>query len=249
MSEDLKAYLDGELTPDRVAAVQKALETSPKLRLELEQLRAIRSVLRGSESPVVSKGLQQTLVALSRKPALPWFFARPSLGLSAAALAAATVFAVWNLTGQSELTRGAVTATEMGAADRLPKLRSAAEAMQLDNGEVLPPRLVPLRSRSFDMQAQSLKTGLETVKLVAEANRGSIVKKEESHGIVRISVQVPTESVEAFLQGLDVLAGKPKKPAGPATAPSTRSTGAREREPSGVSTSVVEVILRLKKEQ
>lgn len=77
--EDLKAYLDGETTPDRTAEIEAAMRADADLRREADELRAITLSLKegiGAPEPV---GLERTLQALSAKrrpliqrPAFAW---------------------------------------------------------------------------------------------------------------------------------------------------------------------------------
>ncbi len=69
--EDLKAYLDGELSPEQRAEVESALERDEKLRRELEELRVLSRLIGDCVVQPEPVGLEQTLKALA-KPAPGW---------------------------------------------------------------------------------------------------------------------------------------------------------------------------------
>ena len=87
--EDLKAYVDGELSEDRAREVAAALESDPALRAEYEGLRALSSQIQGAvrEHPIT--GLEETLsrMQVRGKRHIPW----KALGLSAAAIAVVAI--------------------------------------------------------------------------------------------------------------------------------------------------------------
>ena len=57
--ELLSAYLDGELSPDREAALEKRLESEPLLARRLDQLSQASATLRDAYAPVVSEPLPE----------------------------------------------------------------------------------------------------------------------------------------------------------------------------------------------
>lgn len=64
--DDLKAYLDGELTEERAAEVRAALEKDPELRREADEIKALGDTLKTANIEYVAVGLENTLVALQR---------------------------------------------------------------------------------------------------------------------------------------------------------------------------------------
>ncbi|AIE86559.1 anti-sigma factor family protein [Fimbriimonas ginsengisoli] len=84
--DDLKAYLDGELPPIRMAEMSEAVQRDPELARELSELQSISLAVRSTAPEYRVVGLDQTLRALSRKerPKFGWL-ALP-LGLGAAAI-------------------------------------------------------------------------------------------------------------------------------------------------------------------
>lgn len=65
--EDLKAFLDGELSSERAAAVSEALAADPALREELEALRAIGEGIREIALAPPVEGYEETLAAVRRR--------------------------------------------------------------------------------------------------------------------------------------------------------------------------------------
>lgn len=109
LREDLKAYLDGELSPARAREVAEALALDPGLAAELEAIRRL-TVAVSSEEPIPVKGYEETVLRLreSRRPvstwsgrwvagavagvaclAIGWVVVRPLAGLDSAAVASA----------------------------------------------------------------------------------------------------------------------------------------------------------------
>lgn len=65
--EDLKAYLDGELTAERSEEVRLALEQDESLRAEVADMQKITQSLKSSSKEIPADGYQQTMVKI--KPA------------------------------------------------------------------------------------------------------------------------------------------------------------------------------------
>jgi len=65
LREELKAYLDGELSPARMREIDEALAKSAELRTEVSQLRSLSAVLNSEVKPVQVLGMEQTLIALA----------------------------------------------------------------------------------------------------------------------------------------------------------------------------------------
>lgn len=55
-SEQLSAYLDGELEPTRRKTVEEWIASNPEARKELEQLRSLREAVRGADSELPDIG-------------------------------------------------------------------------------------------------------------------------------------------------------------------------------------------------
>ncbi len=65
--EDLKAYLDGELSPERRTEIEAAMEQDEDLRQELEEIRILSRLIGDCVVETEPVGLDQTLAALERE--------------------------------------------------------------------------------------------------------------------------------------------------------------------------------------
>jgi|GEM_PF-5670310 len=86
-SDELKAYLDGELSSVDAARVREAIETDPSLASELAEMKRLSESLRFHAAKPTAVGLESTLAALERRQRKPFWtnpitFAVP-LGLAA----------------------------------------------------------------------------------------------------------------------------------------------------------------------
>lgn len=70
--EDLKAFVDGELAPERMDEVRRAVEADPALQQEVEYMRLLGMEIRrmAAEPEIVGK---EAAVSKFRKVALPWW--------------------------------------------------------------------------------------------------------------------------------------------------------------------------------
>ena len=95
-SELLSAYLDGELNPTEVDAVQAYLERSAAARLELEALTSVRSTLRSLPAVDPPFGFYERMLLPPRaaQPARRQRRAWPKIAITAGAAAAAFVVIV-----------------------------------------------------------------------------------------------------------------------------------------------------------
>ena len=71
--EDIKAYLDGELSPERMEQVRAALEADPSLQAEAQAFQGITTQIQGAVTMPPVAGLEKALRA-SPKPQ-PWYLA------------------------------------------------------------------------------------------------------------------------------------------------------------------------------
>ena len=82
---DLMAYADGQLPPERVAAVEAALAADPELRQRSEALRAQNAALRETLDPWLAEPIPTRLLAAATPPVQLslWSAWRPFLALAA----------------------------------------------------------------------------------------------------------------------------------------------------------------------
>ncbi|MCW5941223.1 MAG: DUF4349 domain-containing protein [Fimbriimonadaceae bacterium] len=119
--DDLKAYLDGELAPERAAEVARAIETDPVLREEVEFMRALGFEIRRLAKDPGVEGLEGALSRAGRRRFLPNVppLARWSFGGVAVILLVAVMFPI--------LAQSKYSARLSGSAD-LKSLDSGATA-------------------------------------------------------------------------------------------------------------------------
>ena len=99
--ENLTAYLDGELSPDEVRALEAALEKDPALRATLASLKSAVAAVKALPEPAASLGLRRAVLAKVEGPQsfgerVKLFFTLPRL-VPVAGIAAAAVVAVVTL--------------------------------------------------------------------------------------------------------------------------------------------------------
>jgi hypothetical protein len=138
--EDLKAYLDGELPPERAIEMEQALAESAELRKEAALFTAIsaqiRRQARAAAAVEAPAGVLRAPGPLWRRPAV-WV---PAMGL--AAVAALAVFVAPRLAGR------------LGSDALAPASEAAAQAGSAIMGEAVtedPPVLDRLRDKSADV--------------------------------------------------------------------------------------------------
>lgn len=88
--EDLHAYFDGELTPERRAEVEAWLATRPDAARQLEDWQAQASAIKAAYDPIFAEPLPEQLSALGSRQPAP---AKPTLKWLTAAAAGVALFA------------------------------------------------------------------------------------------------------------------------------------------------------------
>lgn len=151
--EDLKAYLDGELSEQRAAEVRSALEADPELRKEAEALKAISDTFRLVAPAPAPVGMDKTLEAVERAKGLKRPAGRQLWGWAlAAAVTVVIAFALLPIlfgpqasSGEVAFNQHATSGAVAGSVER-PDLEvvapsAAAPAAQVKAGdEVLMPQ-------------------------------------------------------------------------------------------------------------
>lgn len=66
--EILKAYLDGELSPEEAALVAQALQADPGLRQEMEEMSKLSNAIKAFAREFQPQGYEQTISAVTSKP-------------------------------------------------------------------------------------------------------------------------------------------------------------------------------------
>jgi uncharacterized membrane protein YgcG len=127
LRDDLKAYLDGELAPERMAEMREAIDRDPALAQEAEELGRISQTLRAAAAQPASAGLEATLRALEkaerreRKPWWPWL-------VPVAGMTAFLVFAVAPTMQQAKM--AAKSDISVASRRQVPSEAVAAEAVE-----------------------------------------------------------------------------------------------------------------------
>jgi hypothetical protein len=97
--EDIKAWLDGELSDGRAEEVRAAVEADPELQKEADQLRSLSTTLKDHAKEIQADGLDQALAGLKARPAQHWWTKK---WVPIGAAAALVVFAIAFVPGLSE---------------------------------------------------------------------------------------------------------------------------------------------------
>ncbi len=110
--EDLKAYLDGELSPEKMKRVDAALQDDPKLRRELEELRVLSRLIGDCVVDVEPLGLERTLAAVGRRKRFSFDLVRHGWVVAAAC---SLIIAAVVTTDQSRSQDEAVATADLGS--------------------------------------------------------------------------------------------------------------------------------------
>lgn len=231
--EELKAYLDGEVSAARKLEIEAELSRSPELQAELLQLRAISSTIRSSVKPA-AVGLEQTLRALQAPHKLPWWRAQPAMAGAALGLVFAAVVSVAVISNNnSEMSSVSVPAPkEQRSTSRKLEISEEgadtdAEPMSAGVGAAVPSK--PARSSvlRYNWVESDIQGARAEVEKISERLNGKVefVGIGEHSGKLSLTVhqarfQEATELVEALRRGQPDRARavkKEKMPRDPAT--------------------------------
>jgi hypothetical protein len=128
-SENLSAYLDGELPLQERAAVEAHLAGCPDCRAVLAQLGAVSGIVKKHSMEPVPPALKGAVLNAPKPASLPWL--KPVLALSAAAAGVLVVLNVTKVPEQPSLSLGfsARNSADFGS----------AEDLKTETGRALPP--------------------------------------------------------------------------------------------------------------
>jgi hypothetical protein len=208
MNEDLKAYLDNELSPARRAEIEAALQQDPLLRAELEQLRSITESLRGYIPLPQPTGYENLAARLKKAPvARPWWTKPLPLATSLLAVVAIGAVGTRQLLEQRETPLYAEVQVPASAADSDARFRKESSVPQENASTFSGAGGSPVRSVSEPKLKQSGQALLLVVNDVPEAEKaveklaaglkGSISPtsdRESDH--VSLRIVVPQDKVE-----------------------------------------------------
>lgn len=161
--EDLKAFLDGELTEERMAEVRSALDTDASLRAEVEEMQKITQSIKSTAKDIPVHGFDEAMSKVA-KPPRPIFKAlRYAAGFSVLVVCLGVLYPLtvgskasdesvaFNEAASSPAAKSSIA--EAPVADQAP-MESEAFGLQERAGAnqmVAPDR----RSRSFDEEAKA----------------------------------------------------------------------------------------------
>jgi len=136
--ENLKAFVDGELTGPEADEIRRGIETDPKLRAEVDQMRAIGDIIRTEIRPFEVAGMDDTLALMARRTRRPWFRSMGFAGLVAATAAGAGIFFAWKSMSPTPLADGVATVAAMSPME----MNGVQDKAAMTSPAVVPPPIV-----------------------------------------------------------------------------------------------------------
>lgn len=125
--EDIKAYLDGELSPERMEQVRVALEADPTLRAEAEAFRGITTRIQGAVTMPPVTGLEKALKAAPK--AQPWYLAPWAIAAPVGAcVIAAVAMSLNSFGGLREAETTAMSINDRGRVTASPSAEMRSES-------------------------------------------------------------------------------------------------------------------------
>lgn len=231
--EDLKAYLDGELSPQRMEEVRAALEADPALREELEFMRLMGfEIKRMAAEPHVA-GVEGALGRLRgfRWPSFVrdrrWVLAGSALTVCVAVVAVSQFSG--RLAPDSDATASIPGGAELGFAGTESMAKMPAEAMQMDkgrSGSAMPESVVPgdvggsaipapipqmvIQTADLSVTVPSAREALIAARRIATGLGGFVESSSHSQqqqGLpyAHLGIRVPAKQFEAALDQLGAL--------------------------------------------
>jgi len=225
--ENLKAYLDGELSAAEFEAVQRAVEADPQLQKECDQMKFISNSLRASSQSQPAPGKQAVLDQFaSQKAKRPWWrqpWGYALAGVSCLLLAmvmfpvfaqsrvAAKKLAPWSRTATS----GAVSATPPAASFESNKDMSAKvgdESISSERAVATPePASVPNLNRDIVKTGAISITVVDVIQAQADAKRLAVAaqgyvenstldKQGEYRTVASLTIRVPAAKFDDTLE-------------------------------------------------
>ncbi len=152
ISENLKAYLDGELTPDETKTVEAALAADPNLRAELEELRSLSTAIQSIARQPQARGYDQAKSRVTTRPASAWPVFVRTLGVVATiAVLASLLFPVFAQSKTAARQMLAGNAEAASVQDSSPASSEFAKESQMNESAAAPADKV----KSFDAESAS----------------------------------------------------------------------------------------------
>lgn len=198
LREDLKAYVDGELSPERTKEIEQALAADPSLLEEVEWMKAIGQHLRALRADPTPAGAETALARLRKRP----LWRHPALaGVGLAAVFVAILFPVFSQSrGAAGLSMGTQTGAAVADAAKAEFARErgpggAAQEpvptdsnVRADKGSApaaapVAPRTFPqllIRTAELTVKVESVKVAMKEASRLATANGGFVSGSQAS---------------------------------------------------------------------
>jgi hypothetical protein len=205
--DDLKAFVDGELTPSREAEIRQAIENDPALQAEVVELRQMSRALRAFAVAPEPVGMESTLLALAQheRRTRPWYMGRRfTVGVGLAASVVLAIAMLPRLGAQSDAsdfgTRSSVTMarTQRDGAAKAGADREAVTDTSSPSVEV-PLEDTDAKQQSFEEKSKGRAAGGGAPAAAAEATGANVPAARD--GIV---AGLPTLQADVILEVSDI---------------------------------------------
>lgn len=201
--EDLKAYVDGELSPERALEVAKAIEHDPDLQQEVEFMRSLTLSLRSLKREAVTPS-SRPILTQRRRPKLPvWSYAAGALLL----------FAAIGLLNRPTLQRSLLGA-DREASSPVPSRQAPKEAMDWEAGSTPPATSAPMDSATeSDGYAGSDRPAIAVPGSDREVIRRADLNLEVDSVSKRLSEATNlARSLGGYTESSSIITADPKRP-------------------------------------
>ena len=222
IQENLKAYVDGELSPADAEQVRLAIESNPALAREVEAIRSIGSVIQLNAKAYTPIGMNEALRAIQAKRKTPWYMQPWTWGAGLAGTAAVAFAFYVNRppTADSSLTTaiaavsGPVAMNDKTATSRpVPSVVPAPQAP--DRPSKVPTQSKPLgtlsdeifdsvsKSKASEVAKPQLAKPVETDKKIANSSeqrsdvKADIAPAKRDDAALNLNVRIVNSSLPA----------------------------------------------------
>jgi hypothetical protein len=222
--DDLKAYVDGELTPSREAEVRQALNADPALQAEVFELRQLSQAIRVSSTQPEPAGLESTLLALQNarrrdvRPRFPSHRLAWGLGLAATLVLAVLVAPHVGRSTEEDSAAAPASADKAESVAGSPETngtfsakRSTPPALDVPSGKKLTGGMAA-RGQGGVKHNLGGESGSVTAGVPMEEQRGatSLSKAGPVDGDYQAQPSLEVRNAELFLEVVDVSAAQDK---------------------------------------
>jgi hypothetical protein len=195
--EELKAFVDGELTPSREAEVRQLIEQDPTLQAEVVELRQISRAIREAAPQPESVGLESTLLALAskRSGSRAWYrTSRLALGFGLAATILIAIAVIPNLSRMGSASDAAGSSTEHLAFKSASVVTADAAKESSTLSSPMAAERATNNSESSKVKAGGAGGGLQSdTKAGSPARRPPQSQAESSYGFGSVPSEAPAD--------------------------------------------------------